>query len=124
MAATTAAKRKLSGSTNGKGIKIVPTTTPGTTIHDATATTDGTDRDELYVYLYNGHTADVTVTFEVGGVTDPDNLIIVTIPFKSGLVLALPGLPFDNAVNIDAFASVANVVMAYGWINAITQDAD
>ncbi len=124
MAATTARKIPLSGSTDGKGIKIVPTSTPGTTIHDAAATSDGTLREEVYIYLYNHHTVDVDVTFEVGGTTDPDNLLRVTIPFKAGLVLAFPGLPFDNAVNIDAFASVANVVMAYGFVNPITQDID
>jgi len=124
MAATTARKKHLSASTDGRGIKIVATATAGTALHTATATADGSQRDEIYVYLYNSHTDDVEVTFEYGGVTDPDDHIVVTVPFDSGLILAIPGLTLENALALAAFASVANVVVAYGFVNPISQDID
>ncbi len=124
MAATTAAKRKLSGSTNGKAIKVVATATLGTTIHTATSTADGTVRDEVYFWARNSHTADVLLTIEGGGVTDPDDLNEVTIPFNAVWVLVEPGMVLDNSLVITAFAAQANVVTIRGFVNRITQDAD
>jgi len=116
----TAVKRKLSGSTNGKGIKITQTATAGDTIHTAVAgTTDGT-YDEIWLYAYNGHTGNVTLTIEFGGATVPDNNIILTLSAKAGLVLVVPGLLLQNAQVVKAFASVANVVTISGFVNAIT----
>lgn len=116
----TANKRKLSGSTDGKAIKIVATATAGTTIHTAVAGTTAGTFDEVWIWLYNSHTADVEVTFEFGAATAPDNQIKVTVPFKAGLILAIPGMILQNSLVIAAFAAVANVVMAQGYVNAIT----
>ncbi len=124
MAATTAAKRKLSGSTNGKAIKVVATATAGTLIHTATATSDGQVRDEVYLWARNSHTADVLLTIEDGGATDPDDLNEVTIPFNAGWVLVEPGMILDNGLVIRAFAATGNVITIRGWVNRITQDAD
>jgi hypothetical protein len=117
---STAKKRLLSGSTDGKAIKVVATVTAGTTIHTAvTGTTAGT-YDEIWLWAYNGHTADVTLTLEFGGATVPDQNIIINIPFKSGLIPLVPGLILQNSMVIKAFATIANVVTIIGFINTIT----
>ena len=116
----TAVKRKLSGSTDGKAIKITQTATAGDTIHTAVAgTTDGT-YDEIYLWGYCGHTADVVTTLEFGGATVPDQNIVMTIPYKSGLVPLVPGLILQNGMVVKAFASVANVVTIIGFANRMT----
>lgn len=116
----TAVKRKLTGSTNGKPVKVVQTGTPGDTIHTAVAgTTDGT-YDEVWLWAYNGHTADVQLTIEFGGADVPDQNIVTTIPWKSGLIPIIPGLILQNGMVIKAFAAVANVVTLVGFVNAIT----
>lgn len=113
-------KRKLSGSTDGRGIKVVATATAGTTIHTAIAgTTDGT-YDEIYLYAYNGHTAAVNLTIEFGGTTVPDDNIVVTLASKSGLSLIVPGLILQNGAVVKAFASTANVIVITGFVNTMT----
>jgi len=120
MASSTALKRKLSGSTDGKAIKVVQTATAGDTIHTAVAGTTAGTFDEIWLWAYNGHTADVVLTIEFGGATVPDQNIVVTIPFKSGLVPVVPGFILQNSMVVSAFASVANVVTIIGFANAIT----
>ena len=116
----TAVKRKLSDSTNGRGIKVVQTATAGTAIHTAVAGTTAGTYDEIWLYAYNSHTADLLLTIEFGGVTAPDDNIVVTIPFKSGLVLVVPGLILQNGTAVKAFAASANLITIYGYVNAIT----
>jgi len=120
MAQSSAYKRKLSGSTDGKAIKITQTATAGDTIHTAIAGTTTGTFDEVWLWAYNGHTSDVTLTIEFGGATVPDQNIVVTIPYKSGLVPVVPGLILQNGMVVKAFASVANVVTIIGFVNAIT----
>jgi hypothetical protein len=116
----TALKRKLSGSTDGKPIKVVQTATAGDTIHTAVAGTTAGTFDEIWIWAYNGHTTTVTLTIEYGGATVPDQNIVVTLAAKSGLVPIVPGLILQNAMVVKAFASVANVVTLSGFVNAIT----
>jgi hypothetical protein len=113
-------KRKLSGSTDGKAIKVVQTATAGDTIHTAVAGTTPGTFDEIWLWAYNGHTADVVLTLEFGGSGVPDQNIVVSIPFKSGLFPVVPGLILQNGMVVKAFASVANVVTLGGYVNAIT----
>ena len=110
-------KKKLSGSTNGRGIKVVTTATTGTTIHTAVAGT--TDFDEVWLFAYNGHTANVVLTIEFGGVSVPDDNIKVTLVWQAGLQLIVPGLILQNECVVRAFASVANVVVITGFVNNI-----
>lgn len=112
-------KLKFSGSTDGRGIKIAATATAGTLIHTATAVAN--ELDELYLYLANMHTADVEATIELGGVTVPDDLIVITIPFDAGLVLVVPGLVLEGGVILRAFAATADVIVATGFVNRINQ---
>ena len=116
----TAYKRKLSGSANGRGIKVVQTATAGDTIHTAVAGTTAGTFDEVWLYAYNGHSAAVALTIEFGGVTVPDDNIVITIPAKTGLTLVVPGLILQNSVVVRAFAAAANVIVITGYVNAIT----
>lgn len=107
----------LSGSTQGKGIKVVATATLGTTIH--TAVTGTSSMDEIWLYAYNGHTSDVVLTIEFGEATVPNGNIIVTIPFKSGRYLICDGRLLQNALVVTAFAATANVIVIDGYVNRI-----
>jgi len=114
-------KAKLSGSTDGKAIKVTGTNTAGAvTVHTAVSGT--TNLDEIYLYAQNndadGETR--TLTIEFGGTTDPDNLIILPIPCKAGLVPICEGLMLQNAQVVKAFADEANDVQIYGYVHART----
>lgn len=109
-------KIKLSGSTDGKGIKVVATATAGTTIHTAHAT----DLDEIWIYAVNSQAAAVKLTLEWGEATAPEGNIEVTIPGESGLFLVVPGLLLTNSLVVKAFANTENVVIIHGFVNRIT----
>lgn len=111
-------KLKLSGSTNGRGIKIAATATPGTLLH--TAVSGLVDQDEVWLYATNNNAANLALTLEMGGVTNPDDLVQFTVPFKNGLYLVIPGFVFNNGVVIRAFAQTANLISVHGWVNRIT----
>jgi hypothetical protein len=119
MASSSAKKRKLSGSTDGKPIKVVQTATAGDTIHTAVAGTTAGTFDEVWLWAYNGHTAEVVLTIEFGGASVPDQNIVATIPAKEGLIPVVPGLILQNEMVVKAFASVANVVTLVGFVNTI-----
>lgn len=109
-------KEYLSGSTTGRMIKVAATATLGTTIHTAHASS----KDEIWLYAMNSDTVDRKLTIEYGGATAPDNLIEVTIPAESGLVLVCPGLILGNSLVVTAFAAAANVIMIGGYVNRIS----
>ncbi len=109
-------KIKLSGSTDGKQIKVVQTATAGTTIHTAHAT----DLDEIWIYCVNSSGSSVKLTIEWGEATAPDGNIEVTIPAESGYVLVVPGLVLTNSLVVKAFAATANVLLINGFVNRIT----
>ena len=116
----TARKRKLSGSTDGLMIKIVQTATAGDTIHTAVAGTTAGTFDEIWLWAVNSDTTARKLTIEYGGVAAPDDLIELTIPPESGLVLVAPGLILQNSLVVKAFCATANVVMIGGYVNTIT----
>jgi len=111
-------KSLLSGSTNGKNIKVVATATLGTTIHTAVAGTSSLD--EIWLYAVNTDTTDRKLTIEFGGATSPDDLIEYTVPAEDGLKLIVPGLLLQNSLVVTAFAATANVIEINGYVNAIT----
>lgn len=115
--AQTVTKALLSGSTNGKGIKVVAVATAGTLIHTAVSGTSS--MDEIWIYAYNGHTADVVLTLEWGEATVPDGNSIITIPSKQGRYLIVDGRLLQNSLVVRAFASVANVIVIDGFVNSI-----
>ena len=108
-------KLKLSGSTDGKGIKVVQTATAGDTIHTAHATA----LDEIWIYAVNSSASAVKLTLEWGEATAPDGNIEVTIPGESGLYLVIPGLLLTNSLVVKAFAGTANVLVIHGFVNRI-----
>lgn len=114
----TYSKTNLSGSTNGRPIKVAATSTPGTTIHTAVAGTSAWD--EVWLYVANSAASSVALTIEWGGTSDPDDLIEVTIPPQQGLVLVAPGLILQNELVIKAFAGTANVLTIHGFVNGIS----
>jgi len=111
-------KKQLSGSTNGKQIKVAATASPGTLIH--TAVSGIVDFDEVWLYVTNNHTANLAITVQLGGTTSPDDLIQLTVPFKSGLYLVVPGIPLNNGQIVRVFAASANLISVSGWVNRIT----
>ena len=109
-------KLKLSGSTDGKAIKVVQTATAGTTIHTAHATA----LDEIWLYAHNSSAATVKLTLEFGGVAAPDDHIEINIAAEgAGLVLVSPGLLLTNSLVVKAFAATANVITLTGYVNRI-----
>ncbi len=119
MAVVPTAPKLLSGSSQGQPILVVATSTPGTTIHatDVSATVF----DEIWLYAQNTDTADRKLTIEWGGVATPLNLIEVTVPFESGLILVIPGLRLTGtgsvASTVRAFCASASVVTITGNVN-------
>ena len=111
-------KVQLSGGVNGRPIPVAATATPGTTIH--TASTTSSVIDELHLYAVNSDTSDHKLTIEWGGVTSPDDLIEITIPAESGLILVIPGLCLDNALVCKAFAASASKINIVVHVNRIT----
>lgn len=112
-----AVKRILSGSTDGKGIKVVANTSPGTLIH--TAVTGGTAGtcDEVWLWAYNSDVANAVLFIEWG---DTDLPRKTTIPLQSGLVPLIPGLILQNGQVIRIYASAPNVLKVDGFVNRIS----
>jgi hypothetical protein len=109
------------GNGNGRPIKVAQTATAGTTIH--TASSDPDDIDELWLYATNDDSADILLTIEFGGVSNPDDLIRQTITSRSGLTLVVAGLILKgNATQLlcRAFAATADEIMISGYVNRIT----
>lgn len=112
----TITKEFFSGSTNGRGIKVVATATPGTQIHAAHATA----KDEIFAWVTNTDTVEQKVTFEHGGVTAPDDNLTMSIPAGETL-LVIPGLILSGGLNLKAFcAGAANKLVVYGFANRIS----
>ncbi|CAB4171316.1 hypothetical protein UFOVP1335_21 [uncultured Caudovirales phage] len=120
--ATTFSKVLLSGSTNGKAVKVAATATAGTTIH-ATGTS-ATILDEIWIYAVNSSASSVKLTIEWGEATAPDGNIEVTVLPEAGLVTIIPGLVLSGtgsaATTVKAFAGTTNVIMLSGYVNRIT----
>lgn len=114
------AKRKLSGSTDGRQIKVAATGSPGTTIHTAVASVVPGTVDEIYLYAYNSDTVARLLTIQFGSTTSPDDDIKISIPSQVGLIAVVPGLILQNGTIVRAYAAAANVVIVSGFVNAIS----
>jgi len=114
-------KKKLSGSTDGKAIKVTGTDTAGAvTVHTAVAGTTVGTFDEIWLYANNTSASAVKLTLEWGTDTAADGNIELTIAAESGLVLVVPGLILQNSMVVEAFAATADVILLTGFVNAIT----
>jgi hypothetical protein len=116
----TFSKSILSGSTDGKQIKVAATATAGTTIH--TGSTTPATLHEVWLYAVNTSASDVKLTIEWGGVASPDDHIEYTVKAENGLYLIVPGLIVKGnatALVVRAFAATANVICISGYVNVI-----
>lgn len=115
-------KALLSGSTNGRPIKVVATSSPGTVVH-ATGISSSII-DEVWLYAVNTSTSDVVLTVEYGGTTNPDDRIQISVPGQSGLFMITPGIILTGtgsaASTIRAFAGTTNVINIVGYVNRIS----
>ncbi len=109
-------KQLLSGSEDGKNIKVAATGTPGTLIHTA----DAAALDEIWLYAANNDSVDRVLTIELGGVVSPDDLIQKTIKPNSGQRLVLSGRLLTNSLVVRAFAAVADQIVIAGHVFRIT----
>jgi hypothetical protein len=109
-------RQSLSGSTNGKRIKVTGTATgSAVTIHTAVSGT--ASWDQVTLDAFNSHTASVTLTIEWGGTTSPDDLIVLPLSPQESLRLIVDGGMIQNSLLVKAFASTANVVTIGGWFD-------
>jgi hypothetical protein len=114
-------KQVLSGSTDGKAIKVAEDATAGTLLHTGSATV--TTLDEVWLYAVNSSASSVKLTVEWGEATAPDGNIEVTVLPEAGLVTVIPGLLIKgNATELEvrAFAGTADVICIHGFVNQIT----
>lgn len=113
----TYSKLVLSGSTNGKLVKVTgAVSSDAVTIHTAVSGTS--DFDEIWLYANCTHTTDVNLTILWGGSTTDDE-ITMAIPNGSGLYQIVPGNPLQNGAVVTAYAGVANVVYISGFVNRV-----
>lgn len=107
----------LSGSTNGRGIKVTGTNSAGAiTVHTAQSGT--TFVDVVTLYAMNSDSVGRLLTLEWGGTTDPDDHIDMIIPANgAGFVPVVIDGVIQNSLVIEAFAETANVITLHGFIN-------
>jgi hypothetical protein len=113
-------KTILSGSTDGRGILVAATSSPGTTIHTGSTTT--ATLDEIWLYAMNTDTTARKLTIQWGGTTSPNDEIEVTVQPEAGLVTIAPGLLIKGnatALIVRAFAATTNVITIHGFVNRI-----
>ncbi len=111
----TYSKEILSGSTNGRPIKVTGTATgTAVTVHTA----DSAAKDEVWLYVVNTSSSAVKVTIEFGGTTSPDDHIVKEIAANS-IEQVVPGFPLTNSLVVKAFAATANVLNIVGFVNRI-----
>ncbi len=113
-------KQKLSGSPDGRGIKVVAVISPGTTIHTAQAGIVQDTFDEIWLWVQNMDSVTRVITIEFGGTNAPDDNISIGVANTSGLLLLVPGLILQNSSVVRAFASAANVLIVFGFVNKIS----
>ncbi len=115
-------KVKLSGSTDGKQIKVSGTASgSANTIHTAHATA----LDEVTLWADNDSTTNVDLTIEWGGTADVDNTVKVTVPGRGTAgadmpLLVIPGWALTNSLVVKAFASVTNKIKINGSVTRFT----
>lgn len=113
----TFSKKLLSGSTNGKNIKVAATSSPGTTIHTAVSGT--TNLDEIWLWAINTSTSAVKLTLQWGGTTSVDDDVELTIPGEAGPVPIVEGWLLQNGLLVRAYAGTTNVITINGYVNQI-----
>lgn len=117
----TYAKSVLSGSTDGKGVLVAATSSPGTTIHTGSST--AADLHEVWIWAVNSSASAVKLTIEWGEATAPNGNIELVITPEDGLTPMIPGLLIKGNATplvVKAFAGTTNVIVLHGYVNTIT----
>ena len=110
-------KRGLSESSDGRGIKVAATGSPGTLIHTAPNNVASHEWDEVTLRAVNTSGSAVKLTIQWGGTTSPDDLIEQTIPAEDGFTEVIPGHVLQNGKEVRAFAATADVLVLHGFVN-------
>ena len=116
----TISKQELSGGTDGAGVKLADTASPGTLIHTATSATGSGLYDEIWLWAVNTSTVSLQITIQFGGTTAITNDIIQVVnPAETSLVL--PGLVLQNSLVVRAYVEEAGdgLVSIQGFVNRI-----
>ena len=108
----------LTGSTNGKAIAVIATTSPGTTVHTV-ATATGIFED-VYLDVLSQATTDRVLTLENGGTATTfrsEHLI----PSQGGPIRVMAGTRYVGATGIivAAFATATGGLLITGAVNRI-----
>ena len=117
----TYAKTILSGSTDGKGILVAATSSPGTTIHTGSST--ASVLHEVWLYAQNYDSTDRKLTVQWGGTTAGTDDIEFTVKAENGLYLIVPGLILKGNATplvVRAWAATATAIVIHGYVNTIT----
>ena len=115
----TAVKRKLVGSTDGRGIGLLATGSVGNLIHTAVNSTIPGTFDEVWLYAHNVSTSSIVTTLQFGGTGSYDN-VIFTVPAQSGKQLIVAGEILQNSASVYAYAATGSCVVVSGFVNSMT----
>lgn len=113
-------KRKLSASSDGRGVKVEAISSPGTLIHTALANVAANEWDEVWLRVVNTTASAVKLTIEWGDTT-ADDQIEITIPPEAGFTEVIPGHVLQNGMEVRAFAASANALIVHGYVNRYEQ---
>jgi len=118
-------KLNLSGSTNGRGIKVAVKSSidSGTLLH--TGPSVNTSYDEVWLYAMNSGTlTNVKIVIQWGDITNPDDLYEYVMPTgESGLHVITSGLIIrgnSTPLEIRATCDPINVMIIFGYVNRIS----
>lgn len=110
-------KRGLSASSDGRGIKVAASASPGTLIHRTPASVGSGEWDAITLRAVNTSGTPAKLTLEWGGTTAPDDLIELTIPAESGFTEVISGHVLQNGREVRAFAATTDVIVLHGFVN-------
>ena len=96
----------FTGSTNGTSIPVTSTTSGGSAVFH----TCSTKTEEIYLDVYNTHTAAVELGVDFGNTTAP---IKVSVPSKAGPMRVIDGWPLRNALTIGCFCSTVSTAALF-----------
>lgn len=112
-------KKILSASSDGEGIAVAATSSPGTTLHTGSST--ATTIEEVWLYAANVGTSGVNLNIQLGG-TGTEDLITVYIEPYIGLQPVVTGLVLKGNATpkvVRAYAGTTNVINIFGYVNEI-----
>jgi hypothetical protein len=114
----TISKVILSGSTNGLPISVTGADSANAVdIHDAGSGTS--NLDEVWLWATNvSSTVTARLVIEFGSADEDQNIVCMVNPSET--IAVVPGIPLCNSKEIEAFASVGDLINIFGYVNRIT----